>query len=429
MIKKKNTKENKKFAGVANIASIANMANLGKAAHAAKRMTKSSISTMSSVVRPMFKADWWRVKRWKSRVSRASGKIESFSVRLSIKDQAFFAKRLAFLANAGVPILDSLKMLQQQTKSRAYSNVINIVIDNVANGQSLSKALSRFPNMFGEFAVSIIKIGETSGTLGKNLEYLAEELKKKQELKRKIIGSMIYPALITVATLGITAFLVVYLFPKIMPIFMSLHMTLPLSTRIIIYVSKFLQHWGVLVLIALVAAIIAWVFTLKHSIKFRKLYHRSLLRIPGIKIIIQQYNIANASRTLGLLLKSGVTLSTALGITAETTNNLVYREQWHAMALVVNRGAQLSSYLRDNGQFFADLVPQMVLVGEQSGNLSNSLIYLAEFYEHEIDDFTKGLASLIEPVLMIFMGLVIGFIAISIITPIYSITQGLHPTP
>ena len=344
-----------------------------------------------------------------------------FPSRLSVKDQAFFAKRLSFLINAGIPILESLHMLRGQGRSTAFTRVITVVIDDVSNGQQLSKSLAKFPDMFGRFAINLIKVGESSGILSQNLDYLAEELKKKQALRRKMIGALVYPALITTATLAITGFLMIYLFPKIMPVFLSLHMQLPLSTRIVIAISSFLQHWGLLALGSVGLSVV-----LKKSEKWKFRFQEYLLKVPVIGGMIRYYNLANASRTLGLLLKSGITLSTALTITADTTANLVYKEAWAAIGASTTRGSHVSVYLAQGGDLFPDIFTQMIAVGEHTGNLSNTLIYLSEFYELEVDDFTKNLSSLMEPALMVFMGLLIGFIAISIITPIYGITQNLH---
>lgn len=347
--------------------------------------------------------------------------------RLSVKDQAFFAKRLSFLINSGVPILESLQMLREQGRSKTFSGVIDTVADDVANGKSLSRSLGRFPSVFGEFAVNIIRVGESTGILSQNLDYLADELKKKQALRRKTIGALVYPALITVATLGITAFLVVYLFPKIMPVFLSLKMQLPLSTRVVMAVSVFLQQWGILFLILLAAAGAACSFLLKKSKRFRRKFDASALKIPLFGRMIIDYNLANGTRTLGLLLKSGVTLSVALSITSETTKNTVYRSEWDLLSKSADRGERLSTFLEKQPALFPEILSQMIAVGERTGNLSNTFLYLSEFYEHEVDDLTKDMSSLIEPLLMVFMGLLIGFIAISIITPIYGITQNLHP--
>ncbi|MEK7642420.1 MAG: type II secretion system F family protein [Patescibacteria group bacterium] len=347
--------------------------------------------------------------------------------KLSIKDQMFFAKRLSFLIKAGVPLLESLYMIKDQTISRKFQKIILPIIDDVSNGQFLSTSLGKFRHLFGDLVINIISIGEQGGVLSSNLEYLAEELKKREALRRKVVSAFVYPIVVIVATLSITTFLMVYLFPKIIPIFASLGAGLPTSTRMLIWMSNFLQNHGFLLLISII------IFSILISIILRKnkvahfFMDYFFIKVPIIGSVVRYYNVANSTRTLGLLLRSGLTLNEALPITGKTTKNLVYQREFNHLSKVVNRGERISSHLKKNRSVFPDMVHQIVAVGERSGNLAGSLVYVSELYENEVDDFTKNLSSLIEPVLMIFMGVLVGFVAISIISPIYSITQHLSP--
>ncbi len=346
--------------------------------------------------------------------------------RMSLKEQTFFIKRLSFLLKAGIPILESLVMIRDQTRDKGLIVILDTVIKDVASGHNLSTSLSKFHNIFGDFSINIISFGESAGILNDNLIYLAEELKKKSALQKKVMGAFIYPIVVTIATLGITGFLMVYLFPKIVPVFSSLHMNLPFSTRIVMALSNFLIHHGLLLIICIIIFIFAFIFTLRKVPTFRYYFDKFLMKIPTIGNVIKHYNLANATRTIGLLLKSGVTFGETLEITTKVSGNLVYKREFMAMAEAINRGEQVSVYLAKNRDLFPDVLTQIISVGERSGNLSNSFIYLSELYESEVEEFTKNISSLIEPALMIFMGILVGFIAISIITPIYSITQGLH---
>jgi len=345
---------------------------------------------------------------------------------MSVKEQTFFVKRLSFLIKAGIPILESLVMIQEQTRKKGHATIFKAIVTDVSKGQYLSTSLSKFRKMFGDFSINIISFGESTGMLSDNLEYLADELKKKEALRKKVLGAFIYPIIVTLATFGITGFLMIYLFPKIIPVFASLHVNLPLSTKIVIFISNFLRYQGIWLLLGLVTFIIIVVVLLKKNTSFHFYFDKSIMRIPVLGDIVKGYNLANSTRTLGLLLKSGVTISESLQIVGKITKNLVYRKEFGALSGVVNRGEKMSTYLRTSRNLFPDVLTQIVSVGERSGNLSHSLIYLSELYEAEVDDFTKNLSSMIEPVLMIIMGLLVGFIAISIITPIYSITQNLH---
>ncbi len=363
----------------------------------------------------------------KPKEAKTSKPFSNSFVRLSLKEQIFFVKRLAFLVKADVPLLESLHMIREQTRGRSYARVLDTVIADVSNGQYLSKSLERYRHMFGDFSINIISFGEASGILSSNLEYLAEELKKKQVLKKKVIGAFIYPAVITVATLAITTFLMVYLFPKILPIFASINMELPLTTRMLIWLSDAIRHYWHFGLLALLALVMGFSAALKFSHKFHFYFDMMLLKLPIIGNIIKYYNLANCNRTLGLLLKSGITVSDAFPIASNSTRNLVYKYEFKNISKVIEKGEKVSSYLKKHRYVFPEVMGQIISVGERSGNLANSLIYLSDLYEAEVDDFTKNLSNLLEPILMIFMGILVGFIAISIITPIYGITQHLNP--
>lgn len=187
----------------------------------------------------------------------------SFSSRLSSHDKELFVKRLSFLLKAGIPILQSLTMIKEQTRSNGQKKIIESLMNSVANGQSIHVGLQRFRNIFGDFIINVIRIGENTGFLHQNLSYLAEELKKRRMLQRKIVGALVYPIFIAVVTLGITALLILFVFPKILPILTSLNMQLPITTRILIGVSSFLTHYGFYFLAGLIVFIVAMIFILK----------------------------------------------------------------------------------------------------------------------------------------------------------------------
>ncbi len=346
---------------------------------------------------------------------------------LSIREQTFFIKRLSFLIKAGVPILDSLVMIKEQTSKKNHSVILETIITDVSEGRYLSTSMAKFNKTFGDFSINIISFGESTGMLSENLEYLAEELKKKNTLRKKIIGAFIYPIIITLATFGITVFLMVYLFPKIIPVFSSLHVELPLSTKIVIFLSNFLRHYYIFIILGSIASLTSLIVALKKKPAFRFYFDKFILKLPIIGEVIQNYNLANTTRTLGILLKSGVTLEEALNITVKITGNTVYQKEFIEIMKFTDRGEQMSTYFALHADVFPEIFTQIISVGERSGHLSKSLLYLSELYEGEIEDFTKNLSNTIEPVLMIIMGVLVGFIAISIITPIYSITQNLTP--
>lgn len=343
----------------------------------------------------------------------------------TLQDQAFFARRLAMLVKAGVPILESLRLMQDQTRART-ARVITKIGNDVANGQYLHKSMARHANMFGEFAINITRIGELSGTLSENLLYLADEIEKKRELKKKLIGALLYPAAILVASMGVTVLLTVYLFPKLLPVFKTLNVPLPFTTRALIATSDFFIHYGWWVLGALVIFVVASAFALKIR-RVRYLAHIVLLRLPIIGSFLRNYYLTNICRTLGILLTGKVTAVEATTVSADTAINLVYQKELRALAATIVRGGNISGHLKKKPNLFPHLLYQLIAVGERTGNLSKTLLYLSDMYEKEFDDKTKQVSTILEPALMIVMGLLVGFVAISIITPIYGVTQHLQP--
>lgn len=347
--------------------------------------------------------------------------------RLSLKDQIFFAKRLSFFIHAGVPLIEAIDIIRMQTRSRAKKELFNTIQKDIAEGQYLATSLARTGGVFNDFAINIIRVGEGSGILKENLSYLADELTKRKELRSKVTSALVYPAFITFATLGITILLTVFIFPKIMPIFVSLHVPLPFTTRALIAISLFLKSWGILTFFVLMVIVVTLLVLRNTYTRVRHAADSVLLYLPLAGSIAKNYNLANYSRTLGLMLRSGIPITTAMGVVSQTTPNLLYKNAYAEITDALVRGETVSQGLARFPKLFPDVLTHMVSVGEKTGSLAQTLIYLAELYETEVNDLTKNLSSSIEPVLMMVMGLIVGLIAVSIITPIYAITQHLSP--
>lgn len=329
------------------------------------------------------------------------------------------------MTKAGMSLLDSLEMLKRQAKSRSMKTILGTVTKAASSGQFLAVALEPYKHIFGELFVNIVRIGETSGTLPENLNYLAQELTKKRQLAAKIKGALFYPLIILIGTVGIITLLVTFVLPKILPVFQSLNVRLPLPTRILIAVSNFAQEYTLVMFAGLAAIIVAFVVLFRVS-RFKYVVEQAVLRIPIAGTMVQSVNIVNFTRTLGILLKSGARIVESVNTTATTLNNLVYREALIGAAEDIRKGEQLSNHLAKYPALFQDMLYQMISVGENTGNLSETLLYLAEYYEEEVDNTTKNLSTVLEPLLLILMGVIVGFVAIAIITPIYGITQGVR---
>jgi len=350
-----------------------------------------------------------------------------FRPRLSLKEQAVFVKRLSLLVKAGVPLLESMTMLEEQSTSTANKKMFGEIRHDIANGLSLFKSLGRFPKVFGEFTTNIIRVGETSGTLYTNLKYLSDEIEKKRQLRQKVVGALVYPIIIIIAAVSISALMTVFLFPKLMPIFQSLNVPLPFTTRVLLYISFVLINYWFFIIIGIIVLIVIFFVLTRTSKPFRYAMHSICLKLPIVGVMLKHYYLTNICRVSGTLFKSQVRVLEAIDVTAETTANLVYRDRLLKLRLSITKGGKISSYFQKHPKLFPSMLSNMVAVGEKTGSLSDTLMYLGEIHESELDEQTKRLSSIIEPVLMIGVGLMVGFIAISIITPIYEVTQHLNP--
>ncbi|MDO8489873.1 MAG: type II secretion system F family protein [bacterium] len=346
--------------------------------------------------------------------------------RLSIREQLFFVQRLAFILKANIPLADGLKMMRMQAASPTQIQTLDTLLVDILNGNSLHVSLSKVRPAFGAFAINIIRVGETGGILSQNLTHLHEELKKKYSLQRKLWGALLYPALIVCATLSVASLLTLYLFPRILPVIKSLGIQFPLSTRILISIYEFwaAAHWWLAGTLFL--CILGSMYALQKE-EVRAWRDMVLIRTPLLGNLLQHYYVGTFCRTLGLLLCSNVKVDSALEIASQSIGNRAYRDTLILIRKNVIRGETISVNLERFPRLFPSLVPQLTSIGEATGDLSHALLSLADMYESEMDDMARAFAQSLEPTLMIILGLIIGFVAIAIITPFYAITQQLHP--
>lgn len=348
------------------------------------------------------------------------------SKSFSIKERITLAKRLAFLIQAGMPLVESLRIIKKQTSSKSKIKLFETLLSDVSNGQYFSTSLTKSGVIFDQFSINIIRVGEESGTLDQNLNYLAEELKKKQSLQRKVWSALIYPLFIVISTFGVTGLIMLFVFPKVLPIFKSLNIALPLTTRLLIFINDLILGYGLYIFGFVVLLIITAMIMLRRK-KMRLWFDSLILRLPVIGQITRTYQVVNCCRTLGLLLKSDVPITKAFESAADAATNLIYSKELRALSRKINSGDKIATLMEKHRDLFPPLLSHMVSIGETTGRLDETFSYVAELYENELDDSTKNFAILLEPALMIFMGVVVGFIAVSIISPIYAITQNLHP--
>jgi len=346
-------------------------------------------------------------------------------LHVSLQDKILFTKNLALALKSGVSLVNSLKLIRNQAKTRTFKKILDSLLEDANKGIFLSVSLSKFQHVFGELFINIIKVAETSGTLPENLLYLGEELSKKDALRKKVRSALIYPIIIFIATIVIGVTMIVFVFPKILPLFQNSKIELPFTTRVLILISELITNQGIWLLLGVIVFIVLFRFSLRLK-PVRYVYHRTLFYIPVLGKALIHFHMANFARTLAVLLRSGVLITEALDITAATMTNLVYRRHFEFIATGVRRGEFLSKYLNAYPHDFPVILANMIEVGENTGNLTENLVYLAEYYENEVDDFTKNLSSILEPILLLVMGGMVAFIALSFITPIYQLTRAIR---
>ena len=351
-----------------------------------------------------------------------SGRLESFTAlarRVSLVDRMVFARNLAVMIGAGLPLVRSLETLEAQTSNPRLQAIIRGVRDGVLKGRSLAESLKPHERTFGPLFVNMVESGELSGNLEKVLKLLARQMRKDHDLRSKVRGALIYPAIIVVALVAVGALMMIYVVPTLTQTFRELEIALPVTTRLIIAVSELLLHYGIWVLAgAVLLGALAW--RAVQTPFGRSFFHAAMLRLPILGPLLEEFNSALFSRTLASLISSGIPIVKSLEVTAGVLGNIHFRNAVLQAASSIQQGRKLGEILAERPDLFPPVVTQMVSVGEETGTLSRMLLRLALFYEDEVATVTKNLSSVIEPILMIVIGAIVGFFAVSMIQPIYS---------
>lgn len=345
--------------------------------------------------------------------------------KISLRQSIYISKRISFLLEAGVSLPKAFLIISQQMKRRGA--MLEEVSVAISQGRAITDVISR-TKIFGASVLPMIKIGEESGTLAESFSALSDELEKRALLTQKIIGAILYPACITIGMLVLVILLMVVVFPKMISVFESLHVALPLSTRILIGVSNFINRFGFALALFLLAVSVSIGIFYKKYYSFHLKVDRFILKIPLVSALVRVYALASTSNVIGLLLKNHSSLLVALRIAGQTCGNYAYREVYKNIADQVSSGVSLGHALEKFPKYFSEEYCSLVSIGEQTGKLSETFLYMHTLYARDLDALTKSLSASIEPILMIGIGLAIGVVAFSIITPMYDITSHLHGT-
>ncbi|MDD3498363.1 MAG: type II secretion system F family protein [Candidatus Moranbacteria bacterium] len=343
---------------------------------------------------------------------------------VSLSDKMMFARNLSVMTSSGLTIAKAIKNLSIQTQNKKFSQILSAIHEDIREGKNLSDSMARFPGVFSELFVNMVKIGEIGGNLEETLQIVATQLEKEHSLRSKVRGAMIYPSVILVAMTGVAFLMLTYILPQITGVFKDMEVELPKSTQFVVNLSEFLSAHSLLSLGIIVSAVAAGKIFFS-TLAGKKALSFSVLKIPGIKSMVIKVNCARFSRIYSSLLKSGVSSIDALKIVSNTLSNYYYKKALNESVKQIQKGVDLSEVIGKNKDIFPVLVSQMIEVGEQTGETEAVLIKMAEFYENQVDQATKNISSIIEPVLMIVMGVGVGFFAVSMLQPMYGLMENI----
>lgn len=338
----------------------------------------------------------------------------------NMRDVSLFSRQFATVINAGLPVVQSLTILQKQADKEGMKDVLKQVRESVETGIPLSEAIAKFPKVFNQLYVYLVKAGEVSGNLDGILERIADYQEKQQALKGKIKTALTYPMVVLGIALAVTWFLLVGIVPQFAGILTQLGGELPLITRILMGISSFLQNqWYIL--IGIFGGIAFGITTAYKTDKGRHIIDGLMLKAPVLGNLVRKTAIASFSSTFGLLLKSGVNIIESIDITKGTAGNVIIEDVLEESKNAVQRGEQISTTLIKNPHVFPPLVSSMFAIGEETGAVDSMLEKVASFYEREVDEAVDGLTAALEPMLIVFLGAVVGFIVAGMFLPMFSI--------
>jgi type II secretory pathway component PulF len=344
--------------------------------------------------------------------------------RVPLKEKLFFVQHLGIMLKAGISLSAALKTLAKQSENKYFLKILNEVSLRVEKGLSFTESLKPYEKIFGELFINMIEAGEISGKLEEVLKQLYIQIKKQNELMSKVKGALTYPLVILFAMGGIGMFVMIVVIPQLVDMLKSFNTELPLPTRILIAVSSFIAENGLLSALMGIGFISGLVYILRTRIG-KYYFQLLLLKTPLFSGIIKKINLARFTRTMSSLLKTDIMIIKVFKITSNVIGNLHYRQAIVDMGEKIKKGGQINQVITQYPKLFPPMVNQMIAVGEETGELDNMLVELAEFYEAEVDQIMSNLPSVIEPLLILILGSAVGAMAVAVIMPMYSVTSGL----
>ena len=352
-----------------------------------------------------------------------AGLVGKLKKRVSTKDKIVFTRQFATLIGAGLPLSNTLRTLLEQTESKPMKLVIEDILQQVEAGKSLAESCAKHPEVFDQVYLSLLQAGEASGTLDLALKRLADQKEKDEAMMSKIRGAMTYPAIVLLVIIAVVIFMMVMVVPQVQNLYLDMGKELPGATKLLVAISNFIVTRWYVVLIALIVFGIVFVQFFRTNIGKRWLAI-FVLNVPIFKnLFLRLYN-SRFARTMQMLLSTGVAMLDSMQMSAEATNNVAYEQQIIEAKEMVQAGKPLSISLKDK-KYMMPLVPQMASIGEESGKIDEMLGKAAKVYEDELDEQINAISTLIEPILMVVMALLIGFIVLAVLMPIYTLVSSV----
>lgn len=356
----------------------------------------------------------------KSPIANTLSNLPIFN-QIKSKDLVIFFRQLSVMLEASLPLVKALRILAKQTENVKFQAIITGLADEVDGGNSLSASMEFYPAVFTKFYVNIIRSGETSGRLAEVMLYLAEQKEKDYDIEAKVKGAMIYPAFIIVILFIVGFVVVAFVIPNITQILKESGAELPFITKVLVWLSEFIRAFWWAIILSVISAAVLWFYWIRTE-SGRWFYDNLKLRIPIFGTVFRNIYIVRICRSFATLVKGGVPVASALVVVKDVVDNVVYEEILAKTIKSVDEGNQVSESLTES-QYIPPIVAQMVAVGEESGKLEEVLGQAAEFYSREIDNTVRNLSNLIEPIIMIFLGIAVGIFILAVLLPIWQITS------
>lgn len=382
---------------------------------------KITADNEEAVITYLKKNNYFPVEVKKLGVISDQGSFSKIFDKVSFNDIVDLTRQVAIMLNAGLTLIDSFGILKKQMTKASLLKLLKSLDAEIRQGNPLSSALKKYPQHFSNLYIALVKSGEASGKLAEILLKLAENLEKEREFKGKLKGAMIYPAIVVTAMILVMFIMVTFVVPQLLGLYKDFDVELPVTTKILMAISSFsVKFWPIIV-----GATVGGVILLQRYLKTKKgkfVFDKLLLSAPVLGNVVKKSSLVNVTRTLSILIGSGVSILNALNIVIETTDNMVYQNAFAMIYKKVEKGQSLGTALEQE-EIFPPILVQMSQVGEQTGHLDDTLMRLSKYFEMESELATKALTTLIEPAILIVLGGGVGFLVMSVITPIYNLTS------